>query len=194
MGYSISPSKRRPPSPPFSFYFRHIHSFSHSITSHSLNVPKPLQHLSIHSSTQFFRHTHSFSHFPFAQRAQTTSTPFNPLFHSIFQAHPLFLSQLHSFFFIARLGCHQKVTRNPFPHTHHNRSGTPWYSRRGATRKGSRSDLSVIIGLVTPGTPNKTPLQDKNFQLSPTGGPDPPSYRVESVSLPTLYQSYYPPC
>merc|ERR1712074_39750 len=104
-------------SPPFSFDFRHIPSFSHSLTSHSLNVPKPLQHLSIHSSTQFFRHTHSFSHFPFAQRAQTTSTPFNPLFHSIFQAHPLFLSLLHSFIFIPRLGCHQKVTKNPFTHS-----------------------------------------------------------------------------
>merc|ERR1712074_120054 len=51
--HSISPPKRRPPSPPFSFYFRHIHSFSHSLTSRSLNVPKPLQHLSIHSSSYY---------------------------------------------------------------------------------------------------------------------------------------------
>merc|ERR1711970_358514 len=43
--------------------------------------------------------------------------------------------------------------------------------------------------LVTPRTPNKTPLQDNNFQRSPTGGPDPPSYRVESVSLPTLHHT-----
>ena len=51
------------PSPPLLFHFWHIHSFSHSLASHSLNMPKPLQHLPINSSTQFFRHTHSFSHY-----------------------------------------------------------------------------------------------------------------------------------
>ena len=65
--------------------------------------------------------------------------------------------------------------------------GTP-----GEVRPDKLSAFRSSWGLVTPRTPNKTPLQDNNFQRSPTGGPDPPSYRVESVSLPTLYQSYYP--
>merc|ERR1711891_69346 len=65
--------------------------------------------------------------------------------------------------------------------------GTP-----GEVQPHKLSAFRSSWSLVTPRTPNKTPLQDNNFQRSPTGGPDPPSYRVESVSLPTLYQSHYP--
>ena len=64
-------------------------------------------------------------------------------------------------FFIPRLGCHQKVTASPLQGVgtgQKDKNEKSLDSRRCATRKGSRSDLSVIIGLVTP----KTPLQDKN--------------------------------
>ena len=51
---------------------------------------------------------------------------------------------------------------NPFTltFTHHNRSDTPWYPKRGATRQGLCSGFwsSLIIGLATPRTPEKTPL------------------------------------
>merc|ERR1712074_310162 len=60
--------------------------------------------------------------------------------------------------------------------------GTP-----GEVQPDKLSAFRSSWGLVTPRTPNKTPLQDNNYQRSPIGGPDPPSYRVESVSLPTLY-------
>ena len=50
--YSICPSRRRPPSPPFSPHLRHIHHFSQSLTFHLLNMLEPLQHLSVYSFIQ----------------------------------------------------------------------------------------------------------------------------------------------
>merc|ERR1712148_139683 len=105
------------------------------------------------------------------------------------------------------MGCHRKVTASPLQgvvtgqkdkrkiHSHSHSLITTAQTLLGTPGEVQPNKLLAFRsswGLVTPRTPNKTPLQDNNFQRSPTGGPDPPSYRVESVSLPTLYQSYYP--
>ena len=88
---------------------------------------------------------------------------------------------------------HKKVkTKNPFTltFTPHSRSDTPWYSRRGATRQVSAvNSITIFIG---PGH-TRDPRQDSAASSEvPSEVPDPPSYRVESVALLTLYQSYYP--
>ena len=51
------------------------------------------------------------------------------------------------------------------------------------------ASLSVIMGFGH----TQDPRQDSTVTSRvPPEMPDPPSYRVESVALPTLYQSYYP--
>ena len=64
--YSI-PHLKGTPSPPSSSHFRYIHPFSQSLTSHSLNVSKPLKHLSVNPfphcfGTPTFSLTTSFLH------------------------------------------------------------------------------------------------------------------------------------
>ena len=107
------------------------------------------------------------------------------------------------FTFLPEFGCHQEVTASPLQGvvTGHKKvrikrkkvihiPQTLWHALVHRERCGQQRVRPFGHHRLwsRPGPPTGLHC----FQWSSTGGPDPHSYRVASVSLATLYQSYYP--
>ena len=60
---SVQLSRTIPPSNPSTFHLRLTHSFTQALSTYTLHMSEPLQHISIHFFTQLGFHTHLVPHF-----------------------------------------------------------------------------------------------------------------------------------